>query len=81
MKYLECRYVDNDCLISRSSIDDDLYDEFIKDQSKTNPTVKWVEMEFVGKNKYFIHNYKSEVKFTIDKQITGKFVRIKRYTY
>jgi hypothetical protein len=81
MKFLECRYIDDNCLISRSKISSDIFDEFIELQSKINPTVKWVVMEFINKNKFFICNYKSDVKFEIVKSINGKFVRLHRYMY
>jgi len=81
MKFLECRYIDNNCLISRSKIADDICDEFIELRTKLRSNVKWTVMEFTNKNDLFTYNYKSDVKFEIVKNINGNFVRLHCYRY
>ena len=46
--------------VKRAMVSDDLLDSFISWQVEHDPAIKWIHENFEGKNKYYIHNLKSE---------------------
>lgn len=67
MKYLECRATNKNTypegtLLKKAKVSDELLEQFIEWQKSYDSAVKWIPVDFTGKNKYWIFNMQSCIR-------------------